>query len=110
MAKLFLFRGRTLEELKRNRQVVFTYCDDAGNDACGRFPLNPNNSMGDIAAICDKSGRIMGMMPHPERALYSFNFPDFHSRNEAARRNRKEFNDTIDTNLQIFRNAVEFFR
>lgn len=50
----------TLRELKANNQIVFRY--EAGN--------NPNGSVDDIAGICNKAGNVVGMMPHPERAIH----------------------------------------
>lgn len=47
----------TLEHLKQNNQIVFTYGD------------NPNGSVADIAGICNERGNVIGMMPHPERAV-----------------------------------------
>ncbi|MBY9082183.1 phosphoribosylformylglycinamidine synthase subunit PurQ [Paenibacillus sp. HN-1] len=47
----------TLAELKANNQIVFTYTN------------NPNGSLADIAGICNKKGNVVGMMPHPERAV-----------------------------------------
>jgi phosphoribosylformylglycinamidine synthase subunit PurQ / glutaminase len=54
----------TLDELEGDGRVVFRYVDAVGNvsDAA-----NPNGSRRSIAGICDKSGRVLGMMPHPER-------------------------------------------
>ncbi|SMF90571.1 phosphoribosylformylglycinamidine synthase [Paenibacillus uliginis N3/975] len=49
----------TLQKLRDNRQIVFTYKD------------NPNGSVGDIAGICNERGNVLGMMPHPERAVSS---------------------------------------
>ena len=54
----------TLKQLKENNQIVFQYTDENGELA--GFPYNPNGSVANIAGICDKSGRIFGMMPHPE--------------------------------------------
>ena len=53
-----------LEELKKNDQIVFQYCDSQGNvdDAS-----NPNGSVFNIAGICNKERNVLGMMPHPER-------------------------------------------
>jgi phosphoribosylformylglycinamidine synthase subunit PurQ / glutaminase len=59
-----------LEELKKNNQIVFQYVDEASNLA--GYPHNPNGSVMNIAGICDKSGRIFGLMPHPE----AFNIPE----------------------------------
>ncbi len=54
-----------LARLRNNRQIVLRYCDDKGELA--GFPFNPNGSMDNIAGICDPTGRILGLMPHPER-------------------------------------------
>lgn len=54
----------TLDELERNRQVIFRYCDEEGrltSDA------NPNGSARNIAGICNRTRNVLGMMPHPER-------------------------------------------
>ena len=59
----------TLKQIKENQQIVFQYVDEKG--ALGNYPHNPNGSVESIAGICDKSGRILGMMPHPE----AFNIP-----------------------------------
>ncbi len=54
----------TLEVLKANGQVVFRYCDDAGNVTP---EANPNGSRSNIAGITNAEGNVLGMMPHPER-------------------------------------------
>ncbi len=55
---------QTLEDLKLNNQIVFRYVDDHGiNDN----ESNPNGSIENIAGIINKSGNVLGMMPHPER-------------------------------------------
>lgn len=77
----FLFPAREgkrcLEKLRRGDQLVFRYCDGEGRPAGGRYPLNPNGSFFDIAGICDPTGRVMGMMPHPERAVFGWQLPDW---------------------------------
>lgn len=56
---------RTLTDLEEHRQVIFRYCDAAGNPTDAS---NPNGSLGNIAGICNRVGNVLGMMPHPERA------------------------------------------
>lgn len=56
---------RTLADLEEHRQVIFRYCDPAGNPT---DESNPNGSLGNIAGICNRDGNVLGMMPHPERA------------------------------------------
>ncbi|MBN2457826.1 phosphoribosylformylglycinamidine synthase I [Candidatus Woesearchaeota archaeon] len=104
----FYCKDETLEQLKKNSQIVFTYCDSEGRDAAGAYPKNPNGSLADIAGICDRTGRIMGMMPHPERALFTTSLPDFHLNRELARRAGSTLPEFVEDNLLIFKNAVEY--
>ena len=100
----------TIRKLKSNNQIVFTYCDEKGNPANNEFPVNPNGALYDIAGICDCSGRIFGMMPHPERALYSHNAPDFQLKKDAASRGNKKIPETVESNFLIFNNAIEYIK
>jgi len=54
-----------LDKLRKNKQIIFRYINNRGKR--DSYPWNPNGSIKDIAAICDTTGRILGMMPHPER-------------------------------------------
>jgi len=54
----------TLDELERNGQVIFRYCDSEGRIT---RESNPNGSARNIAGICNRERNILGMMPHPER-------------------------------------------
>jgi len=54
-----------LESLKRNKQIVFRYCDSSGHTSQQN---NPNGSVDNIAGIVNNAGNVLGMMPHPERA------------------------------------------
>lgn len=56
-----------LQLLKQNNQIVFRYCAPQGGKPV--YPGNPNGSVEDIAGICDPTGRVLGLMPHPERHL-----------------------------------------
>ncbi|MBD0343460.1 MAG: phosphoribosylformylglycinamidine synthase subunit PurQ [Coleofasciculus sp. Co-bin14] len=57
--------GDTVKALEDNRQVLFRYCTATGETS---NTGNPNGSRNNIAGICDRTGKILGMMPHPERA------------------------------------------
>ena len=62
----FLTRDdNVLQGLCDAKQIAVRYVDSKGNP--GDYPINPNGSVDDIAGICDPSGRVMGLMPHPER-------------------------------------------
>jgi len=56
---------RTLAEMEHGGQILLRYCDAAGRVTSA---ANPNGSLGNIAGIRSASGRVMGLMPHPERA------------------------------------------
>jgi len=58
----------TLDELERNRQVIFRYCDEEGRLTS---EANPNGSARNIAGICNRERNVVGLMPHPERCSES---------------------------------------
>ncbi|MBS7643058.1 phosphoribosylformylglycinamidine synthase subunit PurQ [Candidatus Bathyarchaeota archaeon] len=74
-----------LRKLYDNDQLVFRYCDENGDYANGRYPINPNGSFHDIAGICNPDGNVFGLMPHPERAYYSWQLPDWTRRKRVSR-------------------------
>ncbi len=77
--------------------VVLYYTDEHGNSKAG-YPYNPNGSIGDIAGICDASGRVFALMPHPERHIRGTQHPQW------TRQGAKEYGD----GFQIFLNAVRW--
>lgn len=66
-----------LAELEEKNLVCLRYADPDTGDAATEFPANPNGSVNSIAGICDPSGRIFGLMPHPEAYLSPFNHPQW---------------------------------
>jgi phosphoribosylformylglycinamidine synthase subunit PurQ / glutaminase len=68
-----------LERLNEENQIVFRYCDAQGKDF-NEFPVNVNGSTESIAGICNPEGNILGMMPHPERAFFSWQLPPSETR------------------------------
>jgi phosphoribosylformylglycinamidine synthase len=56
----------TLAELERNDQVVFRYTTPGGREDAA---ANPNGSLANIAGVCNRERNVMGLMPHPERAV-----------------------------------------
>ena len=66
-----------LTRLHENDQLVFRYCDENGEYANGKYPINPNGAFYDIAGICNTKGNVFGLMPHPERAYYGWQLPDW---------------------------------
>ncbi|MEJ2126172.1 MAG: phosphoribosylformylglycinamidine synthase subunit PurQ [Candidatus Bathyarchaeota archaeon] len=66
-----------LQKLYDNDQLVFRYSSKDGDYANGEYPTNPNGAFHDIAGICNPSGTVFGLMPHPERAFYGWQLPDW---------------------------------
>ena len=85
-----------LEQLLGYGQIVLHYSDAQGRPA--GYPWNPNGSVGNIAGICDPTGRVFGLMPHPERHVTALQHPRW------TRERRHRPGD----GLQIFRNGVEW--
>ena len=101
----FLFskekEDRYLKRLYENDQLVFRYCNKDGEYANGEFPVNPNGAFHDIAGICDPTGTVFGLMPHPERAFYGWQLPDW-TKTETV----PEYGD----GKQVFESMVEYLK
>ena len=88
--------------------VPLRYVDSQG-EASETYPENPNGSLGGAAALCDPSGRIFGMMPHPEAFLRANQHPQWTLRRERARRNG-QLPESEGQGLGFFRAAVAAFQ
>jgi phosphoribosylformylglycinamidine (FGAM) synthase-like amidotransferase family enzyme len=89
-----------LERLEAGRQVAARYVGPDG-EPTGEWPWNPNGSPGAVAGVCDPSGRLFGLMPHPDAYLYPFHHPQW------RRRSREGALPAEGAGLAIFRNGVE---
>ncbi len=87
-----------LQKLRENGQIIFRYVGPDGNS--GGYPWNPNGSADDIAGICDPTGRVLGLMPHPERHIDPVQHP---------RWTREGLKDKGDGML-LFENAVKYIK
>ena len=93
----FLARdGDVLTRMQRQGQVVLRYVDAAGRT--DRYPGNPNGSVDGIAGVCDPTGRVLGLMPHPERHVVRTQHPCW-TRGEAR---------GDGDGLALFRNGVAY--
>lgn len=106
----FVTDDETLASLVTGNQVVLRYSDANDQPARGRFPMNPNGSMDDIAGICDPTGRIFGLMPHPEAFNHPSNHPDWHRTKEMQKRSGKTSDVAVTPGIQIFKNGVDYIR
>lgn len=98
-----------LTQLKNQKMVAFTYCLDNLKPADGEYPYNPNGSVADIAGITSADGKVLAMMPHPERAMEFVNEYDWPLQKERLRRQQQPV-PTESMNMKLFRNIVEYFR
>ncbi|NPA75977.1 MAG: phosphoribosylformylglycinamidine synthase subunit PurQ [Euryarchaeota archaeon] len=71
----FIASPRVIEEMEAQRQVVFRYIAPDGSKP--DYPWNPNGSINDIAAVVNSYGNVFGIMPHPERAFFWYQHPDW---------------------------------
>jgi len=88
--------GDILKQIRKH--IVFQYVDKKGNEA--GYPFNPNGSILNIAGITDQTGRILGLMPHPERHISFLQHPN-HTREKL---------EGPGDGLRIFENAVKYFK
>ncbi len=94
----FYAEKEQIKQLQENRQIIFRYSDKTGK-VKESYPFNPNGSMYNIAGITDLTGRVLGLMPHPERYLFKEHIPFW----------QKERN-IIPFGRKIFENAVNYFK
>ncbi len=99
---------KTLFNLKSKKLIALRYISD---EICAYQDLeaNPNGSIEDIAGITDETGKILGLMPHPERAIFFTHLPHWPLLKEKYLREGKKL-PTHGPGLKIFQNAIEYFR
>jgi len=87
-----------LQRLRAEGHIAFKYVD--ANGAEGPFPINPNGSVDSIAGLTDATGRVLGLMPHPERYVRRTQHPHWSRLGP----------DLEPDGIRIFRNAVRYVR
>ncbi len=91
--------GQVLKGLQASGQIVFRYCEVDGNRS--EYPANPNGSIDDIAGITDPTGRVLGLMPHPERHFLVTQHPFWTRLKKSGR---------LGDGARIFQNGVDYVR
>jgi phosphoribosylformylglycinamidine synthase subunit PurQ / glutaminase len=98
--KFYVDSPEVLARMEALNLAVLKYSDPAYESPVMEFPLNPNGSMNAIAGVCDQTGRLMGLMPHPEAFVHRTNHP---------RWTREQLPEEGD-GLVLFRNAAEYVK
>lgn len=99
---------KTLTSLKKSNSVALRYVK--GETATFQdLPANPNGATENIAGVLSHSGRVFGLMPHPDRALFTTNMPHWTTLSEDAKRQDGEL-EQYGAGLQIFKNGVNYFK
>lgn len=99
--------NKELSELKKKNMIALKYCKGDMYKNYG-LPYNPNGTLNDIAGVTDETGRIFGLMPHPDRALFFTQRPDWTLLKEQYRRNNKKLPEH-GNGLAIFKNGIKYF-
>lgn len=97
--------GVVMSRIEGGRLVCLRYCGGDGEPTM-EFPQNPNGSTGAVAGICDGTGRVFGLMPHPEAAVSLYQYPDWTRRREEGSRKGRALSEEGE-GLMIFKNAFE---
>ena len=100
----FFVDKKVMIKLKKKKLIACKYVDNYGFLAKEKFPHNPNGSIEDIAAIVNLKGNVLAIMPHPERALYFLQKPDWII--EKYKTKTKLYAD----GYKIFMNAYKYFK
>ncbi|HIE05288.1 MAG TPA: phosphoribosylformylglycinamidine synthase I [bacterium (Candidatus Stahlbacteria)] len=93
----FIAPDRVIERLQKKKMIALRYCNPDGSGAI--YPYNPNGSIFDIAGVCDSTGQIFGLMPHPERFIDPSQHP---------RHNRRKI--TTTAGFEIIKRGVDYAR
>lgn len=104
----FFMDEATHTSLKQKNMIAARYVHADGSPASGDFPVNPNGSLDDIAAITDESGKILAIMPHPERGMFIWQRDDYAELKDQAARDGIDLSEESD-GMAIFKNAVAYF-
>lgn len=104
----FFCSDSTLQRLKKQNMIAFQYCRPDLSPADGKYPYNPNGSLMDIAGITSENGKVLGLMPHPERAMEFTNLYDWPNQKERLRRMGLDLPQE-SLNMLFFKNIVGNF-
>lgn len=105
--RLYADNGVYTQLQKKNLIALRYFHGEISNDQ--ELPFNPTGTLDNIAGLTDETGRIFGIMPHPERAIYFTNLSNWTFLKEKAQREGKKI-PAYGPGLTIFQNAVDYFK
>ena len=96
----YVIDSKKYKELKQNKQIAFKYIK---GEICKfqNLPANPNGSDYDIAGVLAYNGRVLGLMPHPERGMFAHQSPMWQKNKKGSKEGQ---------GLKIFKNGVNYFK
>mgnify|MGYP001381514661 CR=1 FL=1 len=95
----FMIPTNILKIIKDQNLIGLQYINNKNQLARGKFPFNPNGSQDDIAALTNKNGNVLALMPHPERAFYHYHVPNW----------QDNISNKFADGYKIFLNAKKYF-
>lgn len=104
----FFADPKILKKLNNNGQIVLKYISGGICDYQNLEP-NPNGSLEEIAGITDETGKIFGLMPHPERGMFFTQLPNWPLMAEKLKREGKPL-PLLAPGIQIYKNGVDYFK
>jgi len=105
----YVINQKEYKNLSKNHQIALIY---AKGEVCNfqNLEANPNGSDYDIAGVLAYNGRVFGLMPHPERAMFSHQSPLWSKNKKVPKEGLPHLNTRRGEGLQIFKNAINYFK
>ncbi len=104
--RFITMNAHTLQRVEEGYLVSLRYCDNSYMPT-QEFPYNPNGSQNSIAGVCDPTGRVFGLMPHPEAAMSLYQYPDWTKRRNSTRKTGQRLKEKGD-GYALFSNAFKY--
>lgn len=104
----FFAEKKDLIKLNKGKQIALQYIEGVTSNYLD-VSANPNGSIDDIAGLIDESGKVLALMPHPERGMFFNQLPHWQLIKEQYNRSGKKL-PVEGPGLQIFKNAVKYFK
>lgn len=104
----YIIDEKEYKKMMKNKQIAFKYTK---GEMCEfqNLKANPNGAMHDVAGVLSENGKVLGMMPHPERAMFFHHRPDFQLKKEIVKRKKQKLPEE-GLGILLFKNAINYFK